>query len=76
MFSSPRQQRDRSAERQTMKYSYGVGVLVAALMFILGGSFGGALFSRLGAFVIGGALLAILLDLVDGLFSGRRDPVD
>ncbi|HEX5689336.1 MAG TPA: hypothetical protein VFX76_05005 [Roseiflexaceae bacterium] len=59
-----------------MKYSYGVGVLVAAIIFILGSALGGALFSRIGLFVVGGASLAMLLDLIDGLFAGRRAPLD
>jgi hypothetical protein len=47
-------------------------VLVAAIVFILGGSVVGIAFSRLGLFLAGGAMLAILLDACDQLLAGRR----
>jgi hypothetical protein len=59
-----------------MTYRYGAGVLIAAIMFILGGSLAGGLFNRLGLFLAGGACLAILLDTIDRLLIGEREYLD
>jgi hypothetical protein len=59
-----------------MNYRYSAGVMIAAMMFILGTSMGGVIFYRLGLFLLGGACLVLLLDMLDVLIAGDREPVE
>jgi hypothetical protein len=55
-----------------MEQKYGARVVIAAIILLIGGSANGAIFIWLGLFLMGGAVLAILLDAFEQLLAGRR----
>jgi len=59
-----------------MEYNDTARVLLAGIALIIGGSVAGGAFSRLGLFLIGGALLALLLNACERMLTGRRRVLD
>jgi len=55
-----------------MEHRQDAEVLLAGIGLAIGGSVAGGTFSRLGLFLAGGALLALLLDAFERLLAGRR----